>query len=159
MRIPGYVGTNLLKQAWVSLIAVIILCVLVLAITASRGGPIVAENDGRVAPITTFVVDQKTYTELPDTTPASTSPSETAGAAIDGRIAFVAAYDGDREVYTLQPDGTKVRQDTYSPASDSDPAWSPDGTKIALSRSGPSGGSDIWVKSVTGGKSIRLTQN
>jgi Tol biopolymer transport system component len=139
--------------------AVIILGVLVLAITACRGDLSGAGNDGRVAPIAAFVVDKETHAMLPDTTPASPSTSETAGAAIDGRIAFVAAYGGDLEVYTMQPDGTKIRQDTYSPASDSDPAWSPDGTKIALSRSGPSGGSEIWVKSVNGGKSIQLTRN
>jgi dipeptidyl aminopeptidase/acylaminoacyl peptidase len=159
MGLPGYVRTYLLQRAWVPLVAVIILSVLVLAIMASRGTSPGADNDGRVAPIATFVADQETDAMPPDTKPAGTSPQGIVTDAIDGRIAFVAAYDGDREVYTMRPDGTKVRQDTYNPASDSDPAWSPDGTRIALSRSGPFEGSEIWVKSVNGGKSIRLTHN
>jgi TolB protein len=75
----------------------------------------------------------------------------------DGKqLAFASSFDGDSDIYTIQAsDGTKLRQLTFSPASDFSPTWAPSGIEIAFS-SDRGGSLQIYVMDADGSNVRRL---
>ncbi|HIN33132.1 MAG TPA: hypothetical protein EYM83_04205, partial [Nitrospirales bacterium] len=76
----------------------------------------------------------------------------------DGKqLAFASSFDGDSDIYTIEASGgTKLRQLTFSPASDFSPTWSPSGIEIAFS-SDRGGSLQIYVMDADGSNVRRLT--
>ena len=75
------------------------------------------------------------------------------------RIAFASIRDGRKEIYVIEADGSGIRRVTdnsFTPASDGSPSWSPDGQELAFERDGSSH-SGIWVVNKEGTSSRRLT--
>lgn len=75
------------------------------------------------------------------------------------RIAFVVSNstDGTGDIFVINRDGTGLRQLTFDPELDDQPAWSPDGRRIAFRsfRSGYFG--DIWIMNADGSNQVNLT--
>ena len=76
----------------------------------------------------------------------------------DGKqLAFASSFDENSDIYTIQAsDGTKLRQLTFSPASDFSPTWAPSGIEIAFS-SDRGGSLQIYVMDADGSNVRRLT--
>jgi len=73
------------------------------------------------------------------------------------QLAFASSFDGDSDIYAVQAsDGTKLRQLTFSPASDFAPTWAPSGMEIAFS-SDRGGSLQIYVMDADGANVRRLT--
>ena len=76
----------------------------------------------------------------------------------DGKqLAFASSFDENSDIYTIQAsDGTKLRQLTFSTASDFSPTWAPSGIEIAFS-SDRGGSLQIYVMDADGSNVRRLT--
>ena len=73
------------------------------------------------------------------------------------QLAFASSFDGDSDIYTVKAsDGRKLRQLTFSPASDFSPTWSPTGIEIAFS-SDRGGSLQVYVMDADGSNVRRLT--
>jgi Tol biopolymer transport system component len=71
-------------------------------------------------------------------------------------LAFVGLFNGNYEIFTAKTDGAELRQLTFKPGLDNNPAWSPDGTRIAFSTN-RDGNVEIYVMNADGGNPVRLT--
>lgn len=74
----------------------------------------------------------------------------------NGQIAFVGSGGGGGDIFTVDPSGGSAANLTNSPASESDPVWSPDGTLIAFS-SDTSGSRQVYVMNADGSNVRQVT--
>lgn len=77
----------------------------------------------------------------------------------NGRIVFASTTNDDLyfDLFSVNPDGSDLRRLTWTPQSESTPAWSPDGTRIAYTRFGAAIGNQIWVMNADGSGQTQLS--
>ncbi len=105
------------------------------------------------APATPSATAEPAATPTPSAA-AVPSPTATVSAPVPARIAFVSDRDGNGEIYVMSDDGSGLARLTDSPASESNPTWSPDGSYIAFSS-----GFEIYVMNADGSGLANLTNN
>jgi Tol biopolymer transport system component len=108
---------------------------------------------GESSVVDTVSVGATTHTAFKVTCAALTPP-----APLSGRIAFVTDRDGNAEIYLMKANGIGITRLTNSPATESQPAWSPDGSKLAFV-SDRDGNAEIYVMNSDGTGVRRLTNN
>jgi Tol biopolymer transport system component len=76
----------------------------------------------------------------------------------DGRqIVFYAYRSGNRDVWVMPATGGSAQQLTDDTATDWMPSWSPAGDRIAFASDRHGGTGGLWITSVAGGETQRLT--
>jgi Tol biopolymer transport system component len=87
----------------------------------------------------------------------SIRPAEASFPGKNGLLVFSAPdADGGHEIFTSKLDGSSLKQRTNAEGFSAEPKWSPDGTKIAFT-SNRDGNNEIYVKDLTTGKTLQLT--
>ena len=73
-------------------------------------------------------------------------------------ILFVSDRDGIPDLYLMRADGSRVRKVFGNPEFRADPVWSPDGRKIVYVQGEKEGDATIYVSTINGGSTQKLTK-